>query len=168
MCIDDGGIRLYDFPEPKHIEWDIDTDFEDAPKRGPIWSHSSLDLISTYLSPVCYDGTAYRFILSTQNGFWGFFIPENKDDNPSIIQLSNFASQPLTYCLGVCKAYTYLRGDGIRIGYSWDDEGGFPVINYPGGRQQGLSSLIPFSQFDETNGRFVYIDGGVTVVDIFR
>lgn len=140
----------------------------DIPNREPIWSHPSLDPISTYASPVCYDGTAYRLVVSTGNGFWGLIIPEAKDDNPLIIKLSSFASQPLTLHLGVCKTYTDIDRDGIdiRTGYSWDDEGGFPMMNYSSERQEGIPFFGLYARFDEVNGRLAYVlDQGIRVVD---
>lgn len=174
MCIDRGGIRLYDFPEPEYIDCDIERSiyhWGGIPKRVPIWSLPPLDHMYSFhnASPVWYDGTVYRLILSTTNGVLGLIVPANKGDKPSIIKLSNFANQPLSHCLGVCKAYIHIKESGIRIGYSRDGAGGFPVIDYPSEKHEAFSTFHYCSHFDEANGRFVYIGRkGIKVVDFLR
>lgn len=166
-----GFANIYALPEPEHTEG---FELDNIPSREPLWSRF-LGFGTIRTSPISYDGSAYRLILTTGGGTWGLVVPASNDNNPLITKLSDFYTEEGVCIPGICKAYaeTYdKKGTSVRIGYSWDDGGGIPAITYSNKGRRAILDGGRSPILDEESGRLVYIsrryDSDIMVVDFLH
>lgn len=140
---------------------------KDNPSLEPTWSHILPG--GYHYSPLYHDGVTYRFVASTNEGIFGFTIPEGKGQAPSIILLSTFFSSQNQCIPGLYKAFVPCNVDhnGMRIGYNWgSNNAGSAIMSYCRGELKPARYPTGMWQpaFDEESGRFLFHTAHIVVI----